>query len=194
VTTWTAPATAVTGGLTSAYLNTNVRDNPLNLREIVTGTNAEKVAVAAGAIRPQARVYHNATAALGTLVQRLPFNSERWDTDAMHDLVSGLGFGERLTCKTKGLYAIGAHVRWDANATGIRQLYLLVNGSGIIASEIQNAAAGGSTTDMGIATEHQLSVNDYVEVWVQQTSGGNLNLVSISTYSPEFWMSHISNW
>jgi hypothetical protein len=196
MTNWTAPATATDGAiLTKAYLDTNVRDNPLNLREIVTGTNAEKVAVAAGAIRPQARVYHSATTAIGNGVQtRLAFDSELFDTDGMHDLVSGLGFGERLTAKTQGLYSISAHVQFASNATGIRQLYLQVNGATIIAMVTTDATSGGANTDMSIETKYRLAVNDYVEVWVQQTSGGNLNLNSAPRQSREFVMVHESNY
>lgn len=142
-----------------------------------------------GFVQPQARVFHNANQSIANnTATALAFNSERWDTNVIHDNVTN---NSRLTAKTKGLYHIEANIEWDANATGIRQIFFRVNGATVIAAQRHSAASAG-TTQMNISTDYQLAVNDYVETIVLQTSGVALNVLVNAQFSPEFSISFIS--
>ena len=133
---------------------------------------------------PTCRVYNSANISIPNNENTLlTFNSERWDTDAMHSTTTN---ASRLTCKTAGVYTITGHVRWPANTTGNRTLEIVRNGSSIIARVNQD----GMTTSlsMAISTQYALVVNDYVELRVTQTSGAALDILASSAFSPEFGM------
>jgi hypothetical protein len=122
------------------------------------------------------------------------FDSERYDTDSMHDTSSNT---ERLTCKTAGKYHIIGQIEFAANAgVGVRVLRILLNGddSNPIAS-VQQDAAGDSgspvTTRMQIATVYDLSVDDYVQLDYWHNAGGTLSINATGKFSPEFMMSRI---
>jgi hypothetical protein len=132
-----------------------------------------------------ARVFNSANLSITTGVQTaLTFDSELYDTDAMHSTSVNTG---RLTCVTPGLYMIGAAVRWDTNATGYRHIQIRLNGGSIIGSAIIPAATGIPTGQV-INVPYVLAVGDYVECTVVQTSGGNLNVLAVSRLSPDLWM------
>lgn len=133
---------------------------------------------------PACRVYHNAAQSIpnvtGTL---LAFNSERYDTDTMHDTVTN---NSRITIKTAGLYVVTLNFTWPTNGTGERRASIFLNGATQIA--FSSTSPAQITTDNGIclATIYKLAVNDYLTVQVYQSSGGALNVNSGSNYSPEF--------
>ena len=80
-----------------------------------------------------ARVYHNAAQAIATSSgTALAFNNERYDTDLIHDPATN---NSRLTCQTAGKYLIIANIQWAANATGFRQLGIMLNGTTTIAQQ-----------------------------------------------------------
>lgn len=132
---------------------------------------------------PACRVYHNAAQGTTTGVSvALAFNSERYDTNTMHDTVTA---NTRVTIKTAGVYVFTATVSFANNGTGFRQVGLLLNGVAYIAL-VHCPAIVGDQTHVSIPTTYKLAVNDYIEVMAQQTSGGNLNVNSNANYSPEF--------
>lgn len=135
-----------------------------------------------------ARVYNNAdiSVANGALVA-LTFNTERFDTDTIHDTGTNTG---RLTCKTAGVYLITANIAFDVNSTGHRDVYLRVNGTTIMAATVQPALALAGNIIV-CSTHYSLAVNDYVEVVVYQNSGGALNVLYLGDYTPEFMMQRI---
>ena len=59
----------------------------------------------------------------------------------MHSTVSNTG---RITATTAGKYLIGGHIEFAANATGLRELYIRLNGTTINVNAI--AAAGATMT------------------------------------------------
>jgi len=135
-----------------------------------------------------ARAYNSATQAIPNNAYTIvALNSERYDTDEIHDLVVN---NSRLTCKTAGTYAITASIRWAANNAGHRTLRIKVSGTTAIAVSRIN-----STTDtismMAVATLWALAVGQYVEIEVHQTSGGALNLDTGAAYSPELSMERV---
>lgn len=133
-----------------------------------------------------ARAYHNTSQSIAnSTATTLAFNSERYDTDTIHDPSTN---NERLTCKTAGIYLISATVQFQANATGYRSLSLAVNGTISISGVVQPATAGGIVTQINVGGIYPLAVNDYVIVQASQTSGGVLAIDFAANYSPEFMM------
>jgi len=110
------------------------------------------------------------------------FDTERWDTDTMHDNVIN---NSRLTATTAGKYVISAHIKFASNNTGIRSFSLRVNGTDVIAVYTQNSVTD-SVNEMSISTIYEFSATDYVEVQAFQNSGGNLDITKDNLFSPEF--------
>ena len=133
-----------------------------------------------------ARVYNSANISVGNAAtQFLTFNSERFDTSAIHSTSSNTG---RLTLPLAGKWAIGCAVSFAANATGGRAIQIWLNGGTVIATTFIPATAGGVlSTDIAVVTEYDFAANDYLELGVYQSSGGNLNVLAAAAYSPEFF-------
>lgn len=135
-----------------------------------------------------ARAYNSANLSIPhNTSTNLTFNSERYDTDPNGEIHSTASNTGRLTCRTAGKYLLAATVAFDANATGVRSISLLLNGASFIA-QVQLPSAGSTfATSLSIATLYDLAAGDYVEVAAFQTSGGALNvLVGSTPFSPEF--------
>lgn len=136
------------------------------------------------------RVYHSVAQTIPTgVVTVLAFDSERWDTDSIHDNVTN---NTRLTCKTAGLYLITAHVGFTANANGRRSIYLKKNNTtwiGIVG--LPSVPDGVTSTLLEVTTQYQLDVDDFVEVYCYQNSGGDLTVAVNPEYCPEFMMARI---
>jgi len=118
------------------------------------------------------RVYNSAVQSCANEAwTTLAFDSEAWDTDTIHDLVTN---NSRLTCKTAGKYIITAFAAFAANATGQRFFTIKLNGT-IYLTQACFQAAAAQRTACTIATLYSLAVNDYVEFLIYQNSGGALN-------------------
>jgi hypothetical protein len=145
-----------------------------------------RVVVGALPVLPSARAYHDANQSIATGGGGafLAFNQERWDTDTIHDTVTN---NTRLTCKTAGYYSITAGGAWETNGTGSRSIGILLNGATPLAYDNRLAPADINAR-FTVTTVYPLAVNDYVEVAVFQSSGGALNVLTGSNYSPEFSM------
>jgi hypothetical protein len=132
---------------------------------------------------PACRVYHNASQALTTAVEfTLAFNSERFDTNSMHDTVTN---NSRITFNTAGIYVVTAQVSFANNATGYRHIAIYANNTTYLA--LQNATAmNGDNHYLVVTTTYKFAVADYVQAKVLQTSGGNLNATVNTNFSPEF--------
>lgn len=81
------------------------------------------------------------------------------------------------------------------NATGSPTLGQAISGTGIPAGAYITAIAGTTLTLSANATATgtgvSLAINDYVEVGVQQDTGGNLNVSAISTGTPSLRLSPV---
>jgi len=123
-----------------------------------------------------ARVYNSAAQSIADATDvHLAFNSERADTNGLHDTVTN---NSRLTCKSAGVYFIMAVLYWDtAVDAGLRIGALRLNGTTVIASvTMQNIS--GQYVKQYCSTVYALEVNDYIEVRARQTSGGSLNIMN----------------
>jgi hypothetical protein len=134
-----------------------------------------------------ARVYNSANIACASSADTvLTFNSERYDTDTIHDTAANTG---RLTAKTAGKYHIAGSVMFAANGTGARGISIRLNGTTTVAL-VRVPAVGGGTdvTALTIDTVYDLALNDYVELVAYHTSGSSLNVSASGNFSPEFAM------
>jgi len=152
--------------------------------------NANDLGVFNAFYQPCSRVTHNAAQAITTGTNTaLAFNTERFDqagntTDTMHDTVTN---NSRLTCRYAGVYQITGNIEWAGNATGDRSVGIRLNGTTFIGQE-RRVASTTVTHEQFISTLYAMAVNDYVELIVNQTSGGNLNVSQVANISPEFMM------
>ena len=137
------------------------------------------------------RVYNNAAIATAHATQTaLTFNSERWDTDVIHDTSTN---SDRLTCKTAGKYHISGQVSWETNSTNERILYITLNAGNLRIANVSKASYGNDK--MEISTDYVLAVGDYVQLQVYQASGFELDVLytgATHNYSPEFMMHMIA--
>lgn len=136
-----------------------------------------------------AKVTHSAQQIIPTATDTtLAFDTEFYDTDAIHDNVVN---NSRLTCKTAGKYLIIGMAIFLSNPTGRRVIYITTDGT---IDAIQEWDVNqNQITAMHISTIHDLAVNDYAELRVRQESGGNLNISQSSPYTPLFMMQRIGN-
>lgn len=103
--------------------------------------------------------------------------SDLWDTPSGHSTSTN---PERITVPDAGLYLIGAHVNWAANATGDRVVFLSLFGVGGIPGGAMDipAVAGGRPTEMVVQTLTKFTAGQTFTVETFQTFGGALNIAS----------------
>lgn len=90
-----------------------------------------------------------------------------------------------------GLYMISVSVRWIANATGYRLVVVRLNGATPLAVNLDDSSA--SEASSAFACVQPLADGDYIDSYVRQTSGGNLDVASLSQYSPVLTLTRIGS-
>ncbi len=124
---------------------------------------------------PNCRVRNTADLASTTGVGKtLTWNTDVYDVGSMHDTSSNT---ERLIATKAGRYRIGASVRFAANATGQREVYIYHNGTTVLSYTRVGATAAGETV-IPVYTEADFALNDYVIIITLQNSGGNLDITA----------------
>lgn len=137
---------------------------------------------------PSVRVYNSGAQSIANATwTALAFDSERFDTDTIHDAAANT----KLTCKTAGKYLIVGNMDFATNNTGSRTATIKLNGTTYIALA-KMASVPGTDTPFSISTIYDLAVNDYVEIHVYQDCGGPLNSQAIGNYVPEFMMVRVA--
>lgn len=130
-------------------------------------------------------VYHDANQSLTTATETtVAYNQELFDTDTMHDPASN---NSRITFTTAGKYFVGANMSFDGHATGYRYVNLRTGGSAIVGSITAISAGAGQGTNMNICIYISVTAAAYIECRAYQNSGGALNVVTGTQYSPEFY-------
>lgn len=113
----------------------------------------------------------------------LTFDSEVFDTDSMHSTVTNTS---RITCVTAGIYTITGEIAIAQSGLGLaRTAAIRFNNTTYIALQ-QAPPVTGYDTRLSVSVIWQMAVNDYVELQAFQDSGGNLNVVAASSFSPYF--------
>lgn len=136
------------------------------------------------------RVYASGTQAITTATfTAVLFDTEEYDTDALHDTGSNTG---RLTASATGKWNVTAGVTWDTNTTNNRYLLMRVNGTTYVRGTIRQDVGSSGRASQNISSGPiALSATDYVEVLVYQDSGGNRN---IGDASDLYYQSTASFW
>lgn len=138
-----------------------------------------------------ARVYNSANISVANATTvTVTFDSERYDTNALHSTVSLTG---RLTAPVAGKYLIHAQLAFGVMPTALCQIFLVLNGATTIGYEVQASVPSPNATRLNVMTVYALAATDYVEVKVHQDSGGTEEVLTLSNYSPEFSMTLLSN-
>lgn len=122
---------------------------------------------------PRGSISHSTTqnVATGTTWVVLSADTEAVDTDGAHSTVTD---NSRVTIQTPGDYLFEVVARFEANATGDRQLEFIKNGTTSIAGIALPAHATRAWQGHLSAHIFDLVVGDYVEARVRQFSGSTL--------------------
>lgn len=143
------------------------------------------------------RVYHNAaqTIAEGAGYTALSFNSERFDPELWHDPVTN---NSRITPDEPGYYLCGAHIAWDIHAdwpSKFGHVSIRKNGDINLTScgRVEFGFEGDvQNLSLSACCGVQINAGDYVEVWVRQAGlTSSRDVVSLASYSPEFWVAKL---
>lgn len=141
------------------------------------------------AITPTCRVTHNAsqnTSGTANATTAIAFNTERWDTDTLHDTVTN---NTRITVVTAGVYVLNfSGLITSAQDGDVMRIRL--NGSTSIAGQgFVTYAPGGTTTTWNITMTavYTLAATDYVEaIYVNSAGTGARAVTNTGNVSPEF--------
>lgn len=136
---------------------------------------------------PACRVYNNAAQGIvNSTFTNVTFNSERFDTDNMHSLVTN---PERITINTPGIYVVTACIEWAPdNDYGSLIETILLNGTTAIAYHRDDNPAAANPISNVLSAVYKFAASDYITVFVRQinTSAATNNINSVGNYSPEF--------
>ncbi len=150
------------GGQTGLFTRVNAAEDAL-----------EFAAVGGGGSDISCRVFHSVNQSVPNVTPTvLAMDSEAFDTDGMHDPIIN---NSRITIQTAGKYLCYVLITYAANATGIRECQLRLNGSPKAFTDQTSVSVSGAGTPH-LVTVLDLIVGDYIEAWAYQSSGGALNV------------------
>jgi hypothetical protein len=114
----------------------------------------------------------------------ITFDTELEDTDGFHSTVTNTS---RITIPAgkAGFYLISGQINYASNATGVRHGNIYKNGSHLSVAWL-SGATNGDWTGGSVSQIVELAVNDYVELFAYQNSGGNVNVNGGTTYGCAF--------
>jgi len=117
------------------------------------------------------------------------FTTEDYDSNGFHDNSTN---NTRLTVPTgmAGKYHITGALEMDASATGAREIWILLNGTTVIADLVDQGLSGVEFRSI-ISTDYDLAAGDYVELMINQASGSSKNVKARANHSPFFSMHQI---
>lgn len=140
---------------------------------------------AAGQADISARVTRSTAQSIANATETaISFDTVRWDTDGMWDAANAT----RLTCQTAGKYLIVGNVRFAGAAGGYRQAGIKINGTATYLAIDKSSSLDSATVDLNPVAVYDLAAGDFIELYVFQNSGGNLNVEVLANSSPELSM------
>lgn len=123
---------------------------------------------------PAARAQRTTTQSIGTgSATAVSFGAADYNAGTMW---AG-GAPTRLTAPIGGVYTVTASVEFAANATGNRQVHIYQNGSERTRITVPSVGSGLATR-VSHSDTLNMAASDYVECFVFQDSGGNLNITN----------------
>lgn len=170
---WTTPTTRATGDLITASIwNADIVEN---LKHVFP---------------PSVLVTRTASVLISNNVATtVTWDSEKFDDDTMHDLVTN---PTRLTATKAGRYLIYAQIQWASvvTGTGVRTLDFFHNGATRIGRDVRKPL-DGAVSNQSLAIIYSLAATDYVTCVIQHNQGSDINLEQSSDYTPMFGMTRL---
>jgi hypothetical protein len=96
----------------------------------------------------------------------------------VNNMWEGVTNPTRITANRPGWYRVFGQVEWAANATGDRGLQIRKNGSATVILAENIVKSGALAAAQQIEALVYLGIGDYVELFLNQTSTGALNLTA----------------
>lgn len=126
---------------------------------------------------PLCRMRHTVAQSIptGTGYTAALLGSVESDNDGMADTANN-----RMVIQTPGKYLICVRIGYVSNATGLRAVYVTVNGSGTVEFGATSQAANGLATVLTSTWVVPLVASDNLSIRTLQNSGGALNTTSAS--------------
>jgi len=112
----------------------------------------------------------------------LLWGSEYFDTDSFHSTATNTG---RITIPSgkDGYYLLSGLIKWDGNTAGRRYYSLRKNGSFITGTDwLENTSNGEGYISPTFNFIVDADATDYFEIFVNQSSGGGLDVTSDGSY------------
>ncbi len=175
----TFEARPAAGNAGRTYWATTRGGNALNVLFLDTGAAWVVVGFTPASCRVYRAVDQNFLTGLQSAIS---FDSERFDNDAMHDLVVN---PDRITIKTPGIYLVTGTIAWQPNSSGDRLVFIQLNGAATIAA-CRGRATAANERNQTVTTTYQFAVADYVVLGAMQDSGFALDVEAQTNHSPEF--------
>lgn len=123
---------------------------------------------------------------LNTTTTAITFDTNVIDTYNGHSTTTNTS---RYVCQQAGYYTVAGAICYAASSTGMRGAHASVNGSALQGCAAQ--VAGGATYFTTVALPPRdvfLNLNDYVELYGWQSSGGNLSTATASDQASMMWI------
>lgn len=140
------------------------------------GTRRIAVVLPASALDTFVSVYSSINQSiLDATTTALTFDTEKEDDKGLHSVSVNTS---RITFIVPGVYQSTATVRFAANATGSRDIFLLKNGTSRISEIFVLGSINGNVVNL--AGIDRFAAGDYLEVAVYQDSGGALNINAVA--------------
>jgi hypothetical protein len=174
-----SPITWVSGNLSAATMNTEIRDRmdwlkaALALHGITSTSSLGPLKSGLYGVRATRTTTQSIPNSAGTEVT---WPTEAFDGQSFHSTSVETG---RITIPAGGggYYHVGALATFAANSTGNRSLYLWHNDSLTDDAISVDAPSASDPASLSLPTFVQLAAGDFLHVTVQQTSGGALNVL-----------------
>jgi hypothetical protein len=173
---------------THAALTSGIHGAGASTLETITGAQAKvnthaTLTTGVHAFNKSCRLWNNATQSIpNETPTAITFNTEKWDTDDMHSLISNTHL---ITCKTAGTYAIVASMEFSPSGTGNRQLYIYKNATELQIYAIEWSPAPLNSQLLWVFCLVNLEINDTIQAKAYQNSGGALNSLANNPYTPQ---------
>ena len=105
----------------------------------------------------------------------ISFDTEAFDTNTFHDNSTN---NSRITIPAgkSGYYQVNINLQWNANTTGARYCMLYKNGTTGYVEKLISVSTTGGYMEQSIAIIMDLVATDYIELKVDQSSGGSLDV------------------
>ena len=105
--------------------------------------------------------------------------------------------GGKVTVTTAGVYLVSYVVQFDSSGTGVRSATIAKNGTGSPSSATgtgwtQTAGQSAGSHSFGASVLMSLAANDYLQIAVRQTSGGNLGAIGNQGWLHLAWLGQVS--